>query len=147
MSIVTKALAKYNVDLPRYFRIISKPLKDVTQVALLVNVKGTLKEIDRELPKAPTLLDVVALFPSVDLDEFPAIARTIIGAVSLPRSWTLEFGPAEGGFLLTLDIHKGGTTKRWEKKLNVSAPQLKDLLDVVNWVKESNQVDRFGAKP
>lgn len=145
MSAVTKAIAKFvpEIDLPRYFRIVSTPLKDSTQVALLVNVKGQLKEIDSHLPKAPTFYDVVTLFPAVDPDEIPKMVRTIGSAIDLPRSWTLECSPDDGGFLLTLDVNKEGTTKRWEKKIEVTVVQLKELLDVVEWVKEANRVDRF----
>lgn len=145
MSAVTKAIAKFvpNIDLPRYFRIVSTPLRDSTQVVLLVNVKGELQEFDSSLPKAPSFYDVITLFPTVDPDDIPGMVRTIGSAINLPRSWKLECGPAEGGFLLTLDIFKNGTSKHWEKKIEVTTVQLKELLDVVEWVKEANQVDRF----
>jgi hypothetical protein len=137
------------VTLPRYFKITSTIHQEGTALSLKANVDGELKEYDAKLTTPePRLADILGLFPSIDLEnDVPKMVRGFVGAIPLPRVWTLECGPAEGGVEFSLDIPQAdGSIRHWAKKLEVSAAQLADLIDVIDWVRESNKIDRHAGK-
>lgn len=137
------------VELPRYFKITSIIDGEGTALCLKANIEGDLKEFDRTLDTPePRLADIVGLFPHIDMEnDIPKMVRSVIGAIPLPRVWTLECGPADGGVEFSLDVPQSdGRTRHWDKKLDVSSAQLADLVDVIDWVREASKVDRHAKK-
>lgn len=135
------------VELPRYFQISSKEEGGKVRVEATINLKNP-KVYSTTLPTAaPSLLDVIKAFPDVDTESLPPLAVTALGFVVLPTKWDLECRPAETlkeGFRLTLDLHRASGTKRWEKEFEVTSMQLAELVDVLDWVREANKIDRHG---
>jgi hypothetical protein len=109
----------------------------------VLHVKGG-KAFSTTIPNSsPTLLDVIQAFPSVDISEMNSMVRGAMAMMLLPTSWVLECSPCEKGFRLTLDIHPG---KHWEKEFEVTSMQLAEMVDILDWVKEANKIDRAGLK-
>lgn len=136
------------VELPRYFKIVSRPIQGgATEITATLHVKDQ-KTYSTKIPsQAPTLIDVVKAFPSLDMNKIPSGAQLALGFIVLPASWDLECMPLQKkeGFRVTLDIHKlSGGSKKWEREFEVTKMQLAELVDVLEWVKEANKVDRFG---
>jgi hypothetical protein len=137
------------IELPRYFRITSTPGSNETTIVCTVNVQGAPKEFKGKAGSAPVLLDIVQAFPKLDMEKIPPLIRTGLGMVPLPTDWVLECQPAKKkeGFLLTLDIkQRSGATKHYEKELEVTTVMLAEFLDVLEWVKEANKIDRFNPE-
>lgn len=137
------------VELPRYFRITSTPLP-----AGALRIEATLHSKDAKVyssqipTSSPTLLDVVKAFPSIDTSKFGSMAEKALGFVVLPSRWELECNPAQTkeGFRISLDVHQSSGTKHWEKEITVTKLQLAELVDVLDWVKEANKIDRHGDR-
>lgn len=137
------------IDLPRYFRITSTPGTNETIIVCTVNIQGKPKEFAGKAGPTPVLLDVVQAFPSLDIEKIPSLIRSGLGLIPLPTNWVLECQPAKTkeGFRITLDVTgKDKKVQHYEKELEVTTVQLAEFLDVLEWVKEANKVDRFAPE-
>lgn len=130
------------IELPKYFKITSSVVEGgATQIEAKFLDKHYVKTVPTS---APTVIDVLRAFPDLNLSKVPKAGLAALEYVILPSRWDLECNPAQTkeGFRITLDIHQSSGTKHWEKELQVTAVQLAEFVDVLDWVKQANRMEK-----